>query len=216
MSIKTYSLKQDGNKKLSAHFAVNEFASRDGADQIKIDNKLVEYLERIRRHFGKPVTVTSGYRTPEHNAKVGGVKNSYHTKGMAADIVVEGVRSRDVARYAEAIGVRGIGWYESSNFTHIDTRSRYARWKDSGNNTRISFLDCPYPEPKDAISYGDRGNGVIWVQWYLRRTGAKIKLDGIFGDRTKAAIIKFQKEHSLEPDCIVGNKTRTALKKAVI
>ena len=82
MAIKTYSLKRDGNTKLSEHFTVREFACSDGSDQIKIDPKLVDYLEKIRQHLGKPVLITSGYRTPAHNAKVGGVKNSYSSSSM--------------------------------------------------------------------------------------------------------------------------------------
>ena len=108
MSIKTYSLKKHGSTKLSEHF----------------------YLEKIRAHFGKPVRITSGYRSPAYNAKVGGVKNSYHVKGMAADIVIDGVKSKEVAQYAETIGCGGIGWYEARNFTHIDTRSGCVRWKN--------------------------------------------------------------------------------------
>ena len=123
MSIKTYSLKKHGSTKLSEHFTVREFACSDGSDEIRIDPKLVDYLEKIRAHFGKPVRITSGYRSPAYNAKVGGVKNSYHVKGMAADIVIDGVKSKEVAQYAETIGCGGIGWYEARNFTHIDTRS---------------------------------------------------------------------------------------------
>jgi hypothetical protein len=43
-------------------------------------------LDRAREYFGAPITITSGYRSPEHNAEIGGVKDSAHTKGMAADL----------------------------------------------------------------------------------------------------------------------------------
>ena len=223
--VKTYSLKTDKNKKLSAHFVVEEFASRDGADEVKIDTKLVDYLEKIRTHFNKPTTINSGYRTPEHNAKVGGVKDSYHVKGMAADICVQGAKSKDVALYAESLKIGGIGWYEKQNFVHIDTRSGSVRWKDDGNNVVKTFstvtpaqspsTKCPYTEPKTDIQFGSNGNGVKWVQWYLNKAGEKLSVDGEFGALTKAAVLRFQKKQKLLVDGIVGARTRAALKKAV-
>ena len=145
-NIKTFSKKKDGGTRLAAHFTVSEFASKDGADEVKIDLLLVQHLETIRQHFGKPVTVNSGYRTPAHNAAVGGVKDSYHVKGMAADICVQGVKSKDVAQYAESLKIGGIGWYEKSNFVHIDTRSGCVRWKDAGNNV-VKTFGTPTPSP---------------------------------------------------------------------
>ena len=144
--IKTYSLARDGNAKLSEHFTVKEFASHDGADTVLIDMLLIEYLEKIRQHFGKPIHINSGYRTPEHNSRVGGVKNSYHTKGRAADIVVQGVKSLDVARFAETFVCGGVGWYEAKSFTHIDTRPRHVLWKDSGSNV-VKTFGSPSPSP---------------------------------------------------------------------
>ena len=74
---------------------------------------------------------------------------------------------------------------------------------------------CPYAEPKTLIKVGSRGDGVRWVQWYLNKTGAKLKIDGYFGTLTQAATQKFQKSHALVVDGIVGSKTRAALRKAV-
>ena len=145
--IKTFSMKTDSDKKLSEHFTVREFACHDGSDTVKIDMQLIRQLETIRAHFGgKPIHINSAYRTPEHNAKVGGSKNSYHMKGMAADIVVQGVDSRTVAQYAESLGINGIGWYEAKKFTHLDNRSRRVRWKDSGSNV-VKTFGSPSPSP---------------------------------------------------------------------
>lgn len=49
-------------------------------------NDLMYKLDRARELFGAPLIITSGYRDPEHNAAIGGVKDSAHTKGMAVDI----------------------------------------------------------------------------------------------------------------------------------
>ena len=226
MSIKTYSLKKHGSTKLSEHFTVREFACSDGSDEIRIDPKLVDYLEKIRAHFGKPVRITSGYRSPAYNAKVGGAFHSYHLRGMAADIVISGVSSKLVAQYAETVGCGGVGWYEARNFTHIDTRSGNVRWKDSGSNVVKTFgtaiapapkpsSKCPYSEPAKTIRFGAKGNNVKWLQWHLNQLGEKLTIDGDFGVLVKAAVLRFQKKQKLTQDGIVGAKTRTALKKAV-
>ena len=72
MSIKQYSLKADGSRRLAPSFTVREFRCRDGSDVVMIDESLVVLLQCIREHFGKPITITSGYRTAAHNAAVGG------------------------------------------------------------------------------------------------------------------------------------------------
>lgn len=122
----TYSRSRDGEKQLSEHFKVKEFACKDGSDTILIDQQLVYYCEMIRRYFGRPITINSGYRTPAYNAKVGGAGGSKHKEGKAADIVVSGVSPQKVAQYAEEIGVKALHAYNT--FTHIDTRPNYARW----------------------------------------------------------------------------------------
>ena len=67
MAIQAYSLAKEGDKQLSPHFRVREFRCRDGSDPIFVDDALVSILQKIREHFGKPLTITSGYRTPAHN-----------------------------------------------------------------------------------------------------------------------------------------------------
>lgn len=128
MSIKAYSKAKDGNKKLSANFKVREFACSDGTDPIFVDTELVNVLQKIRNHFGKPVTITSAYRTPTRNKAVGGTAYSQHLYGRAADIKVKGVAPKTVAAYAEKLLPKsgGIGIY--STFTHVDVRGTRSRW----------------------------------------------------------------------------------------
>ena len=128
MSIKVYSKAKDGNKQVSANFKVREFACTDGSDPIFIDSELVVILQKVRNHFGKPVTITSAYRTPTRNKSVGGTTYSQHLYGMAADIKISGVTPKKVADYAETLlpGKGGIGVYDT--FTHIDVRATKARW----------------------------------------------------------------------------------------
>ena len=127
--IKAYSLKKDGDVKLSTNFKVKEFACKDGSDPIFIDSELVEILQKIRNHFKKPVTITSAYRTPPHNSREGGTTYSQHLYGKAADTKVQGITPNKVAEYAGTIlkNYGGIGIY--SSFTHIDVRDECSRWK---------------------------------------------------------------------------------------
>ena len=127
-TVNAYSKKKDGNKQVSTNFRVKEFACADGSDPIFISPELVSVLQKIRAHFGKPVTITSAYRTPAHNAKVGGVADSQHLFGTAADIKVKNVSPLRVAQYAEQILINkgGIGVYET--FVHIDVRPTKSRW----------------------------------------------------------------------------------------
>lgn len=122
MSVVTYSKKRDAEKLLSEDFKVREFACNDGSDEIMIDSELVKILQKVRDWAGKPVSITSGYRTKSYNTKVGGVSNSYHTKGQASDIVVTGKTSTQVAAFLETIGAKGIMDYQTQSFTHVDTR----------------------------------------------------------------------------------------------
>ena len=128
MSVKTYSVSREGDRLLSPHFRVREFACHDGSDAVKIDTALVELLEQIRAAAGGAVTISSGYRTAAYNAQVGGARYSQHLQGTAADIVVSGAGPLLVGQIAEYYLDRrgGIGVYKS--FTHVDTRAIRSRW----------------------------------------------------------------------------------------
>ena len=135
MAIKEYSLAKDGAKQLSPAFRVREFRCRDGSDAIMIDQTLVVLLQAIREHFGKAVTITSGYRTAAHNKAVGGAPYSQHCYGRAADIRVAGVPVEKLAAYAETLlpGTGGIGRYpvkagRTKGWVHVDTRAKKSRW----------------------------------------------------------------------------------------
>ena len=129
VSVKAYSLERDGSKFLSEHFRVREFACKDGSDPIFIAPSLVETLQKVRDHFGKPVTITSAFRTQKHNEAVGGTKYSQHLYGTAADIKVSGVAPNTVATYVEKLlgNSGGVGRY--SSFTHVDVRKQKSRWR---------------------------------------------------------------------------------------
>lgn len=127
--VKVYSLKAEGNNRITTHFQVHEFACEDGSDPVFISTKLVEILEQIRQHFGQAVTITSGYRTVSHNATIpNSSKKSQHLFGLAADIKVNGYSPETVYAYAETLlpGTGGIGIYDT--IVHVDVRKSKSRW----------------------------------------------------------------------------------------
>ena len=71
--VKVYDMGTEANRQLSAHFQLYEFACTDGSKPVFLSQALVDILEAIRVHFGRPVTITSGYRTVSYNA---GLKNA--------------------------------------------------------------------------------------------------------------------------------------------
>lgn len=117
---------------LSKHFKKREFACKDGCglglNDGDVNLELVEVLEDVREHFGKPVIINSGLRCQTHNKRVGGAPKSQHLLGIAADIRVQGVDPSEVYNYLmQKYPLKyGIGKYK--NFTHIDVRSWRARW----------------------------------------------------------------------------------------
>lgn len=136
MALEAYSLAKDGGRRLSANFTVREFACLDGSDPVFIDTRLVQVLQSIRDHFGKPVVITSAYRTAAHNKAVGGAKYSQHCYGRAADIRVAGVTVERLAAYAEKLlpDTGGIGRYpvrsgRPTGWVHVDVRTVKSRWK---------------------------------------------------------------------------------------
>lgn len=225
MSIKT--CKKGSTEKLSANFRVSEFACHGSGccDTILIDEKLVEYLQKIRDHFGAAVTITSGYRCEKHNKAVGGVTSSLHRKGMAADVVVKGIAPAEVAKYAESIGVLGIGLYETSKdgyFVHIDTREKKGFWYGQGQAYRSTFGGYTLEQfvrdiqeacgaAVDGIAGPETISKTITLSENKNRKHAAVKpvqkrlaslgynivgtADGIAGNKFASAVIQFQENN---------------------
>jgi hypothetical protein len=83
--------------------------------------RLVSILRDVERHFKAPVIVTSGYRSPRHNRRVGGVRGSMHLQCKAADIRVNGVSKQRLHTYLMRHPKRGgVGLYRRWNSVHID------------------------------------------------------------------------------------------------
>lgn len=127
VNAKGYSLAKDGTKQITKNFKVREFACKDGSDVVFVADELANVLQQIRDHFGKAITINSGYRTPTYNKKIGGATYSQHMYGTAADIVVSGVKPSEVYAYANSIlKAGGVGKYDT--FTHVDVREVKSRF----------------------------------------------------------------------------------------
>lgn len=123
---------------LSEHFHLNEFVRP--ADRASLPASvrknlvaLANSLERVREFLGnRPMRITSGYRSPQHNARVGGAPNSQHVTGKAADFVVDGLPAFEVYAKLDPWWEGGLGRYpsqpEPGRITHVDIRQGRARW----------------------------------------------------------------------------------------
>lgn len=136
------------NIQLSEHFNEQEFACTchgkycNGIPENGIHPLLPILLESIRENIGNtPIAIHGGYRCPKRNKAVGGKPNSFHKKGMAADISAINLGIKELHRATEEALAKlrklnplfidvggGIGFYSTQGFIHVDVRKQAARW----------------------------------------------------------------------------------------
>lgn len=126
--------------KLTENFSLHEFRCRDGSEvpDEYMDNvrELAENLQVLRDKIGKPITVISGYRSPEYNKKIGGARRSQHMFARAGDLIVKDMTPDELK--AEIVQLikegkmkkGGVGLY--THFTHYDVRGFNRRWYGKG------------------------------------------------------------------------------------
>ena len=105
---------------MNKYFKPEEFKCRCGCGFCDPTPLLLDVLDKIRKNVGRPINVTSGCRCETHNKRVGGVKDSNHTKGYAADIQCRGVAAsrfwriiRDMYSAGELPELAGLGRYDT-------------------------------------------------------------------------------------------------------
>jgi len=121
---------------MTKNFKKEEFNCKCGCDMpddvYANITKVANQLQFLRDSLGKPIKINSGYRCPEHNLKIGGVTNSQHQFGKAADIVIKALPTNIVRQYIDdfisdgEMLQGGLGLYET--FVHYDIRGKKARW----------------------------------------------------------------------------------------
>lgn len=123
------------------YFEPSEFASK-GNGQVHVSKDMVAALDRVRKAVGHPIRITSGYRDPAHNTRVGGARKSRHMMGDAVDIVLLGLT--EAQRYTlmwhfMAEGFTSFGSYANANFIHADMRPNARIWRHGGGAYPIWF-----------------------------------------------------------------------------
>jgi uncharacterized protein YcbK (DUF882 family) len=117
--------------RLSAHFSLQEFIS--ARDPNRPNNRalanlraLAAVLEVLRSRAGRPLEITSGFRSPEYNSAIGGAASSLHTTGRACDIAAPADMLELAALASQIPEVGGVGIYPGRGFIHLDIRPRPA------------------------------------------------------------------------------------------
>jgi len=107
---------------VSAHFTREELADRESSEY-KFSQTTLDRLERVRVKCGFPFKISSGYRTPEHNAAVSSTGlDGPHTTGQAVDIAVKSSQAYTLVKVAIGEGFTGIGVQQKGDtrFIHLD------------------------------------------------------------------------------------------------
>ena len=105
------------------YFTLDEFDSPDHEGSgVNMDDNFIKLLNHAREIAEIPFKITSGYRTADHNQRVGGVSNSSHLFGLAADIAVGSGKERYIILHALIkAGFKRLGI--AKTFIHCDTDS---------------------------------------------------------------------------------------------
>jgi len=141
--------------KMSAHFSLDEFLAPNDPNRPSLAvlanlRQLAAVLEIIRARVGRPLKITSGYRSPSYNRAIGGAASSLHTTGMACDIAApdDMLQLAGLASIIQEIG--GIGIYPGRGFIHVDIRRRPENAKAP---TWWAQVNGAYgPVPKDLVA----------------------------------------------------------------
>lgn len=130
---------------ISKNFKLEEFICRCGCGGVVVDARLILALEEIRSRVGGPVYISSGFRCRRHNQIIGGVPDSFHTQGLAADITCPQMSVLEQAARLST-WVKGMGVNRAKNFVHIDVRNGVA----PGDKVVFTYPDSapkPVPDP---------------------------------------------------------------------
>mgnify|MGYP003155548437 FL=1 len=95
-----------------------------GTGELKMMEEFMDKLILLRETIKQPLVISSGYRSPIYNERIGGSKNSAHILGKAVDIVCSGEKAFTIVKLATVLGFTGIGVQQrgehSKRFIHLD------------------------------------------------------------------------------------------------
>lgn len=144
--------------KLTEHFTLEEFTRSNIASRLRIDNRVPDELmaniqltanklELVRKVLGFPIMITSGYRCPLLNARVGGVSTSAHTKGLAVDFLCAYGTPKEICQRLIDTGVQFDKLIQEHNqWVHIGFSPNYNRQivltaiKNSGKTVYVNGI----------------------------------------------------------------------------
>jgi len=107
-------------------FSKEEFDCHETGEN-EMQSRFLDILQKLRTRYGKPMRITSGYRSPSHSIEIRKDKPGTHAEGIAADIYCTGPDKYRLAKMAFEMGFAGVG--VGSNFIHLDvSRERFATW----------------------------------------------------------------------------------------
>jgi len=129
-------------EQVTPNFKLKEMEFSDPVPEALLENAydVLKNLQVLREHVGKPITIISGYRSPERNKSVGGATKSQHMQGNAVDIKIDGLTGHQIADIVEKLIKEGkmkqggVGRYGDKDkitdrsWCHYDTRGFASRW----------------------------------------------------------------------------------------
>jgi len=143
-------------------FSPREIACK-GTGELLVDDQALDKLQALRNALGKPLVLTSAYRSLSHNKRVGGAKNSRHMQGDAFDVRMDNHDPHEFEAAARKIGFTGFGYYPKSGFMHIDTgaaRSWGTPWPKTATDWPVEPPRQPEKLSEDKQAQAVAGAGV--------------------------------------------------------
>jgi len=105
-----------------SYFSEDELRCKCGCGEYRFDDEALNQLNSIRRDFGRPITVTSGYRCGKHPIEAAKATGGAHTEGKAVDLAVDRADALKLLKIALRHGVERVGVNQkgSNRFIHLD------------------------------------------------------------------------------------------------
>jgi zinc D-Ala-D-Ala carboxypeptidase len=135
------------------NFSPQEIACK-GTGSLKVNDQALTALQRLRTALGKPLILTSAFRSKQHNKNVGGATNSQHLEGAAFDVRMENHDPEAFEKAARAAGFTGFGYYPNSGFMHVDIGPART-WGTPFPKRRADIpVFAAEPEPRPVLTTG--------------------------------------------------------------